>query len=93
MESTAKKDGALNRLQAIRGHVDGIIRMVQSEEYCVDAMKQISTIQCLPGRANRVMSHKHSGTYFGSRAQCCGQVHGADRSAGATQSHRGRRTS
>ncbi|BBX65126.1 copper-sensing transcriptional repressor CsoR [Mycobacterium saskatchewanense] len=63
-ELTAKKDAALNRLKTVRGHLDGIIRMVEADAYCVDVMKQISAVQSSLERANRVMLHNHLETCF-----------------------------
>jgi len=63
-ELTAKKRAALNRLKTVRGHLDGIIRMVESDSYCVDVMKQISAVQSSLERANRVMLHNHLETCF-----------------------------
>jgi DNA-binding FrmR family transcriptional regulator len=65
-ELTAKKHAALNRLKTVRGHLDGIIRMVESDAYCVDVMKQISAVQSSLERANRVMLHNHLETCFSS---------------------------
>lgn len=66
MELTAKKHAALNRLKTVRGHLDGIIRMMESDAYCVDVMKQISAVQSSLERANRVMLHNHLETCFSS---------------------------
>jgi len=34
------------RLKSIRGHVDGILRMLEREDvYCVDALRQIKAVQ------------------------------------------------
>ena len=63
-ELTAKKRAALNRLKTARGHLDGIIRMLESDAYCVDVMKQISAVQSSLERANRVMLHDHLETCF-----------------------------
>ncbi|KAA8969133.1 copper-sensing transcriptional repressor CsoR [Mycobacterium sp.] len=63
-ELTAKKRAALNRLKTVRGHLDGIIRMVESDAYCVEVMKQISAVQSSLERANRVMLHNHLETCF-----------------------------
>lgn len=63
---TAKKHAALNRLKTVRGHLDGIIRMLESDAYCVDVMKQISAVQSSLERANRVMLHNHLETCFSS---------------------------
>jgi CsoR family transcriptional regulator, copper-sensing transcriptional repressor len=63
-ELTAKKQAVLNRLKTVRGHLDGIIRMVESDAYCVDVMKQVSAVQSSLERANRVMLHNHLETCF-----------------------------
>ena len=65
-ELTAKKRAVLNRLKTVRGHLDGIIRMLESDAYCVDVMKQISAVQSSLERANRVMLHNHLETCFSS---------------------------
>ena len=65
-ELTAKKRAVLNRLKTVRGHLDGIIRMVESDAYCVDVMKQVSAVQSSLERANRVMLHNHLETCFSS---------------------------
>ncbi|WP_434084969.1 metal-sensitive transcriptional regulator [Mycobacterium paraterrae] len=63
-ELTAKKRSALNRLKTVRGHLDGIIRMLETDAYCVDVMKQISAAQSALERTNRVMLHNHLETCF-----------------------------
>ncbi len=63
-ELTAKKQAVVNRLKTVRGHLDGIIRMVESDAYCVDVMKQVSAVQSSLERANRVMLHNHLETCF-----------------------------
>jgi DNA-binding FrmR family transcriptional regulator len=63
-ELTAKKRAALNRLRTVRGHLDGIIRMLEGDAYCVDVMKQISAAQSALERTNRVMLHNHLETCF-----------------------------
>jgi DNA-binding FrmR family transcriptional regulator len=71
-ELAAKKRAALNRLKTVRGHMDAIIHMLESDAYCVDVMKQISAVQSALERTNRVMLHNHLETCF-SRAVVGGQ--------------------
>ncbi|MES1925615.1 metal-sensitive transcriptional regulator [Salinisphaera sp. T31B1] len=41
----AIRDDARARLRSIRGHVDGILRMLDRDDvYCVDALKQIKAV-------------------------------------------------
>jgi len=40
------REEARRRLLSIRGHVEGILRMLEDESiYCVDALKQIKAVQ------------------------------------------------
>lgn len=41
----AEKRQVLNRLSYIEGHLRGIRRMVESDEYCVDILKQTYAVQ------------------------------------------------
>jgi DNA-binding FrmR family transcriptional regulator len=59
----AKRD-ALNRLKTVRGHLDGIIRMVEEDAYCVDLMKQVSATQASLERVNRLVLKNHLETCF-----------------------------
>lgn len=58
------KRAILNRLKTVRGHLDGILRMVEDEAYCVDIMKQISAVQASMERANRLVLKNHLETCF-----------------------------
>ena len=35
----------LNRLKTIRGHVQGIERMVENDDYCIDVVNQILAVE------------------------------------------------
>ena len=58
------KTQALNRLKTVRGHIDGVIRMVETEAYCVEIMKQISALQSSLERVNRLVFKNHLETCF-----------------------------
>lgn len=58
------KRAILNRLKTVRGHLDGIVRMVEDESYCVEIMKQISAVQASLERANRLVLKNHLETCF-----------------------------
>lgn len=53
------KREALLRLKTIRGHLDGVIAMVEAEVYCPDLMKQVAAVQASLERVNRVLLHNH----------------------------------
>lgn len=63
-EMTGKKRDALNRLKTVRGHLDGIVRMLEDDAYCVDVMKQVSAAQSSLERANRILFSNHLETCF-----------------------------
>lgn len=49
----------LNRLKTARGHLDGVIRMVEADTYCPDLMKQLSAVQGSLERASRIVLQNH----------------------------------
>lgn len=59
----------LNRLKTVRGHLDGIVRMVEADAYCVDLMKQVSAAQSSLERVNRLILRNHLETCFSEAIQ------------------------
>jgi len=53
------KQGALNRLKTVRGHLDAVITMVEGERYCPDVMKQVSALQSSLEKVNRILLQNH----------------------------------
>lgn len=53
------KRNALNRLKTVRGHLDGVITMVENDRYCPEVMKQISALQASLERVNRIVLQNH----------------------------------
>jgi CsoR family transcriptional regulator, copper-sensing transcriptional repressor len=53
------KQSAINRLKTVRGHLDGVIAMVEDERYCPDVMKQVSALQGSLEKVNRVLLENH----------------------------------
>lgn len=53
------KQSCLNRLKTVRGHLNGVISMVETERYCPTVMKQISALQAALERVNRVLLQNH----------------------------------
>lgn len=58
MEHTDKNQ-VLNLLKTSRGQMDGIIRMVEEDRYCVDISKQILAVQALLKKANLKIIDQH----------------------------------
>jgi DNA-binding FrmR family transcriptional regulator len=59
MMNTAHKRDALLRLKTVRGHLDGVIRLVEAEAYCPDLMKQVAAAQASLERVNRILLQNH----------------------------------
>jgi CsoR family transcriptional regulator, copper-sensing transcriptional repressor len=53
------KRNALVRLKTVRGHLDGVIAMVETDRYCPDVMKQVSALQASLERVNRIVLQNH----------------------------------
>ena len=53
------KQGALNRLKTVPGHLDAVITMVDDERYCPEVMKQVSALQSSLEKVNRIMLQNH----------------------------------
>jgi CsoR family transcriptional regulator, copper-sensing transcriptional repressor len=58
MNARHKRD-VLLRLKTVRGHLDGVIRMVEAEAYCPELMKQIAAAQASLERVNRILLQNH----------------------------------
>jgi CsoR family transcriptional regulator, copper-sensing transcriptional repressor len=53
------KRDALLRLKTVRGHIDGVINMVDDEVYCPDVMKQVAALQASLEKVNRILLRNH----------------------------------
>ena len=53
-----KKEAAL-RLKVAAGHLEGVRRMVDNDEYCVDLMKQLAAVQGTLGRVQQILLRNH----------------------------------
>jgi DNA-binding FrmR family transcriptional regulator len=54
----ADKD-VLNLLKTSKGQIEGIIKMIEDERYCVDVSKQILAVQALLKKANMKILDQH----------------------------------
>jgi len=50
---------AVRRLKSIEGHVRGVARMVQEDQYCVDIIKQILAVQGALQKLNLLILETH----------------------------------
>ena len=54
------REEARRRLLSIRGHVEGILRMLESEDvYCVDALRQIKAVQGALDKVGELVLRSH----------------------------------
>ena len=49
----------LNRLKTIRGHVQGIERMVENDDYCIDVVNQILAVERALKKVNGMVLDRH----------------------------------
>lgn len=56
------KQEALFRLRSVCGHVDGVIRMLEREEYCIDVIKQVAAIEVALKRVSAILLQNHLDT-------------------------------
>jgi DNA-binding FrmR family transcriptional regulator len=47
------------RLRSARGHLDGVIRMVEEDRYCIDVLHQLSAVQGALDRVRREVLEAH----------------------------------
>ncbi|HLF42981.1 MAG TPA: metal-sensitive transcriptional regulator [Acidimicrobiia bacterium] len=57
MRATASSIGF--RLRTARGHLDGVIRMVDEDRYCIDVLHQLSAVQGALDRVRREVLEAH----------------------------------
>ena len=58
MENSDKNEIS-NLLKTSRGQMEGVIKMIEDERYCVDISKQILSIQALLKKANLKIIDQH----------------------------------
>jgi DNA-binding FrmR family transcriptional regulator len=50
---------AIHRLKSIAGHVNGIVRMLEEDRYCIDVIKQIQATQTALARVSESILESH----------------------------------
>jgi len=53
------RDQVIRRLRSIQGHVRGIEKMVQDDQYCVDVMRQVIATQAAMAKLNELILESH----------------------------------
>lgn len=52
----------MRRMQIIEGHVRGVQRMIEADDYCIDIIRQITAIQKALASASNVVLERHLGS-------------------------------
>lgn len=56
----AVRDDARRRLLSVKGHVDGILRMLEDERvYCVDVLKQVKAVDGALAKVGNLILQSH----------------------------------
>ena len=53
------REQILARLRSVEGHVRGIIRMVEEDEYCVDVIRQAKAVQRAIDKVTALVLERH----------------------------------
>jgi len=57
-----KNPNALRRLKTIEGHLRGVIRMVESDAYCIDIIRQIQAVDAALNKVSAQILENHLNT-------------------------------
>lgn len=61
MSQHASHKSQLPRLKRARGQVDGVIRMIEGERYCVDVLTQLRAARSALRRVEQAVLREHAG--------------------------------
>ncbi len=57
----ADKDKVIRLLKTARGQMDGLIKMVEEDRYCIDVSNQLMATQAILRKVNNQVIHAHLG--------------------------------
>jgi len=63
MQETSKsQQDVVRRLKTVSGHLNGVIRMVEEDQYCIDVINQIDAVQAALNKVSLLVldNHLHS---------------------------------
>ena len=68
--SQESRTAARRRLQSIKGHVEGILRMLDEKDtYCIDVLRQLKAVQGALDQVGRIVLRSHLQDHVVSAAQ------------------------
>jgi DNA-binding FrmR family transcriptional regulator len=53
------RDNTLRRLKTVEGHLRGVIRMVEQDEYCIDVIRQIQAVESALNKVSTQILENH----------------------------------
>ncbi len=69
LDPQTRQDAEL-RLKSVRGHVDGVLRMLEDPDvYCVDVLKQVSAVQGALKKVSEAVLRAHVRDHVATAAQ------------------------
>ena len=54
-----KHNDALHRLKNVEGHIRGIQRMIDEDQYCIDVIRQINAAQAALNKVSTIILEEH----------------------------------
>lgn len=54
-----RKSEIVRRLKTVRGHIEGIIGMIEDDAYCIEVLKQLSAVRSALDRVGRIELRHH----------------------------------
>lgn len=54
-----KHEDAAKRLKTVEGHIAGIRRMLDEEQYCIDVIRQIQAVQSALNKVSKIILDEH----------------------------------
>ena len=63
MQETSKvQQDVVRRLKTVSGHLNGVVRMVEEDQYCIDVINQIDAVQAALNKISLLVldNHLHS---------------------------------
>lgn len=58
-QDPATKKDVVNRLRSVNGHLQGVLKMVEEDQYCIDVINQIQAVQSALNKVNLIMLDEH----------------------------------
>lgn len=58
-DCSMKHEKAFQRLKTIEGHIRGINRMLEDDEYCIDVIRQIQAVQAALNKVSKIILEEH----------------------------------